>query len=261
MQTLRIFSRVLSVAWSARRVRSARGVVALIATLALTGVAVGLGLSIFRPFEDDSGDIQSAPSNVMISTSGGSIVPVSAPLDDTNKFFDPGFGTNGQACVTCHQPNLGFTINVRSIQSAFNATGLTDPLFRLNDTANDPNGSESADNFSLFMDTGVVRIGKTFAASSDFTVAPQDTAKFGPLPLSMDPHHPGPTTLSLLPPPLLNTNVHLDSSVLCDGRASIRNMRAQVIGAAKTLLLPPTPGNDDADHVVAFMLCVYTDHR
>jgi hypothetical protein len=76
--------------------------VVLIATLVLTGVAVSQGLSIFRPFEDDSGDIQSAPSNVTISTAGGAIVPVSAPLDDTNKFFDPGLGTNGQACVTCH---------------------------------------------------------------------------------------------------------------------------------------------------------------
>jgi len=235
--------------------------VALIAMLVISGVAVGVGLSIFRPFKDDSGVVQSAPSDVVISTSGGSIVPVSAPLDDTNKFFDPGFGTNGQACVSCHQPSQGFTINVESIQSAFKATGLTDPLFRLNDTANNPNGSNSADNFSLFLDTGVVRIGKTFAASSDFTVAPQNTTKFGPLPLSTDPQQPGHTTLSLFRRPLVNTNVHLDSSVLWDGRASIGNMRAQVIGAAKTLLLAPNPTNDDSDQVAAFMLGVYTDQR
>jgi hypothetical protein len=113
--------------------------------LVITGVAVSQGLSIFRPFTDDSGQVQSAPSDVMISTSAGSIVAVHAPLDDTNKFFDPGFGTNGQACVTCHQPSLGFTINVPTIQSTFSATGFTDPLL-LNDTANNPNGSESTAN-------------------------------------------------------------------------------------------------------------------
>jgi cytochrome c peroxidase len=261
MRNLRIFSRVRSMTSSTRGVGPHSIAVALIAMLVLTGVAVGVGLSIFRPFKDDSGVVQSAPSDVVISTSAGSVVPVSAPLDDTNKFFDPGFGTNGQACVSCHQPSLGFTIDVGSIQSAFKATGLTDPLFRLNDTANNPNGSNSADNFSLFMDTGVVRIGKTFAASSDFTVAPQNTTKFGPLPLSTDPQQPGHTTLSLFRRPLVNTNVHLDSSVLWDGRASIGNIRAQVIGAAKTLLLAPNPTNDDSDQVAAFMLGVYTDQR
>ena len=261
MQSQRIFPRALSACRGARRVCPARVATVLTVALIVAGATAAVGLSIFRPFEDDSGDIQSAPSNLMISTAGGAIVPVSAPLDDTNKFFDPGFGTNGQACVTCHQPSLGFTINVRSIQAAFSATGLTGPLFQLNDTANNPNGSVSAGNFSLFMDTGVTRIGRTLPASSDFTVAPQDTSKFGPLPLSADPQQPGHTTLSVFRRPLVNTNVHLDSSVLWDGRANIGNMRAQVIGAAKTLLLAPSPSNDDADQVVAFMLGVYTDEQ
>src|SRR5260370_28541708 len=205
MQSQRIFPRALSACRGARRVCPARVATVLTVALIVAGATAAVGLSIFRPFEDDSGDIQSAPSNLMISTAGGAIVPVSAPLDDTNTFFDPGFGTNGQACVTCHQPSLGFTINVRRIQAAFSATGLTGPLFQLNDTANNPNGSVSAGNFSLFMDTGVTRIGRTLPASSDFTVAPQDTSKFGPLPLSADPQQPGDTTLSVVRLPPVNT--------------------------------------------------------
>src|SRR5438876_7039691 len=112
MRKLRIFSRLRSMTSSTRGAGPHSIAVALIAMLVISGVAVGVGLSIFRPFKDDSGVVQSAPSDVVISTSGGSIVPVSAPLDDTNKFFDPGFGTNGQACVSCHQPSQGFTINV-----------------------------------------------------------------------------------------------------------------------------------------------------
>jgi cytochrome c peroxidase len=238
-------------------------IVTVLATLIVASVAAHEGSSIFQLFPDDSGKVQSAPSNVTISTSGGAIVPVNALLDHTNKFFDPSFGTNGQACVTCHQPSLGFDINVASIQSAFTATGLTDPLFQLNDTANDPNGTVTADNFSLFLNTGVVRIGKTFAAMSNFKVEPQTTAKFGTLPLvNNDPQQgTGHTTLSLFRRPLVNTNVHLDSSVLWDGRASIGNMRAQVVGAAKTLLLATNPSAPDADQVVAFMLGVYTDQQ
>jgi cytochrome c peroxidase len=199
----------------------------------------------------------------VISTSGGAIVPVDTLLDHTNKFFDPKFGTNGQACVTCHQPSVGFTINVDSIQEAHTATGLMDPLFRLNDTANDPNGASNDANFSLFLNNGVIRIGKTFAPISNFTVEQQTTAQFGTLPLvNNDPQQgTGHTTLSLFRRPLVNTNVHLDSSVLWDGRASIGNMRAQVIGAAKTLLLATNPSNADSDQVVAFMLGVYTDQE
>jgi len=149
---------------------------------------------------------------------------------------------------------------VGKTQAAFAASGGTDALFRPNDTANNPNvATVSADEYSLILTLGVVRIGKTFATGTDFTVEPQNTAKFGPLPLTNDPQQPGHVTLSLFRRPLVNTNVHLDSSVLWDGRASIGNMRAQVIGAAKTLLLAPAPTDADADDVAAFMLGVYTD--
>jgi hypothetical protein len=261
--SLRILERLRKL----RQLRPTTMAVVVTATLALSSVIVGQGLSIYRPFRDDSGFVQSAPSAVTISTSGGSIVTVTAPLDETNEFFQPSFGTNGQACVTCHHPAEGFTRHLTSIDDAFTATGGTDPLFRPNDTANNPNipaSSNSADDYSLILNRGVIRIGKTFAASSSFRVEPQSTSKFGTLPLgpvtsTNDPQHPGANTLSLFRRPLVNTNVHLDSSVLWDGRASIGNMRAQVIGAAQTLLLAPNPSNDDADQVAAFMLGVYSD--
>ena len=94
----------LPVRWNARRVRLMSAAV-LAVVLLVTGSAVGGGLSIFRRFPDDAGKIQSAPSDITITTTGGSVLPVTAPLDRTNKFFDPTFGTNDQACVTCHQPD------------------------------------------------------------------------------------------------------------------------------------------------------------
>ena len=46
-----------------------------------------------------------------------------------NAFFEP-IGTNGRACVTCHQPADGMSISVESIQQALAATSGTDPLIR-----------------------------------------------------------------------------------------------------------------------------------
>ncbi|HEY6902690.1 MAG TPA: hypothetical protein VI216_00170 [Candidatus Acidoferrales bacterium] len=247
-------------------------VTVLLVMLSVAALAVGAGLSIFRPFPDDSGQVQSLPADDFVTqtTANGVAIPVTAPLDGTNKFFDPEFGTNGQACVTCHQPSDGLTIHVDSIQNAFQTTGLSDPLFRLNDTANNPNGPSTAANYSLVLNLGVIRIGKTFAAGSNFSATlastqPSTNDFGGPFPLGagnnpIDPQQgAGHPTLSLFRRPLVNTNVHLDSSVLWDGRASIGNMRAQVIGAAKTLLLAPSPSNADSDQVAAFMLGVYTD--
>jgi cytochrome c peroxidase len=259
------FSKTLSASW---KLSGKRGhLLAAPLIILLAGVTLAAGFAIFEPFRDDSGKVRSAASNVTISTSTGSIIPVTTRLDATNRFFDANFGTNGQACVTCHLPSDGITVHVATIQNAFQASGGTDPLFRPNDTANNPNiplSSHTADDYSLILNLGVIRIGKTFAATKNFTVEPQTSSKFGPLPLDgitvIDPQQGlGHATLSLFRRPLVNTNVHLDSSVLWDGRASIDNMRAQVIGAAKGLLQAPSPSNSDADQVAAFMLGVYTD--
>lgn len=232
---------------------------------------------IFRPFRDDSGFVQSAPSGVTVSTVGGSltatgqIVPVQAPLDSTNIFFAPNAGIaggNNQGCVTCHQPGQGFTIHVSFIDNTF-ASNPNDPLFRFNDTADNPQvRAPTADHYSIILNQGAVRIGETVnggtptgLANANYTITAADqytVNKFGTFPLTNDPQHPGLATVSAFRRPLVNTNVHLDSSVLWDGRAQIGNMQAQVVGAVKTLLLV-TPTADQANQIAAFMLGVYTD--
>jgi hypothetical protein len=186
------------------------------------------------------------------------------PLNSANKFFDPGLGTNGQACVTCHQPADGYDIHVSSIQKAFAATNGTDPLFRCNDTADNPftcpSGNPATD-FNLFLNMGVVRFARPASGISgqDFTVAPQDTPQFGPQPHTNDPEAPTATTISVFRRPLINLNVRFDSSVLWDGREKITDLRTQVTKAAKALLLADTVSTTDADDVAAFMLGVSID--
>jgi len=183
--------------------------------------------SIFRAFVDADGKVQSAP--------------IDKSLDASNAMFAEDLGKNGQACYDCHQPRQGFTIQVPFIQSTFDDSQGLDSIFALNDTASRPNADISTIDkrrtaFSLFLNLGIVRIGKSQAAG-DFTVAPQNTTDFGQEPkpscATNDPIQTsdcdpqglgGPATLSVFRRPLVNTNVFFDSAVLWDGRASIANI-------------------------------------
>jgi hypothetical protein len=73
-------------------------------------------------------------------------------------FFEP-IGTNGRACVTCHQPADGMSISLASIRERWEATGGKDPLFAAIDGANCPNlpqGEEAS--HSLLLERGLFRI-------------------------------------------------------------------------------------------------------
>jgi cytochrome c peroxidase len=246
--------RVLPTAWNGEKPRRARVVVVLMVTLIFTTAAIGAGFSIFQAFPDDSGLVQAKPGH--------------RNLNAHNKFFDPAVGTNGQACVTCHEPEQGFTVHVDNIVAAFTASQGLDPLFRVVDSADRPDAptgtlAERQAAYNLVQTLGVFRIGKTVPAVADFKIEQQDTGQFGPLPTLNDPQHPGVLTLSAFRRPLVNLNVRFDSSVLWDGRASITDMDTQVKGAIQTLLLAPgnpPVDNPKTDHeIAAFMTGVFVD--
>ena len=87
------------------------------------------------------------------------VLNTAGPIDTKgHPFFEP-IGTNGRACVTCHQPSDGMSISVRSIRERWAATGGTDPLFAAVDGMNCP-GLPPGDprSHSLLLDRGLVRI-------------------------------------------------------------------------------------------------------
>jgi cytochrome c peroxidase len=190
-------------------------------------------------------------------------------VNRSNAFFDPSLGTNGQACVTCHQPNQGFSVTVPFIDSQFDRSDGKDPLFRANDTATQPDAdlttrAKRREAFQLALELGVFRIGKTFPnVPAEFTVQPQKTTRFGQLPNPNDPQippnsPPGTQTLSLFRRPLATTNMRLESVVLWDGRQNIHNLRTQVSAAAITLMLAKSVDPGKADNVASFMTSVFT---
>lgn len=73
-------------------------------------------------------------------------------------FFEP-IGTNGRACVSCHQPADGMTLSVRTIQDRWQETGGKDPIFAPIDGMNCPN-LPPADpaSHSLLLKRGLFRV-------------------------------------------------------------------------------------------------------
>lgn len=81
------------------------------------------------------------------------------PVDTKgHPFFEP-LGTNGRACVSCHQPSDGMSLSVQSIRERWDETQGTDPIFAMVDGANCPNlpKGDSASH-SLLLRRGLFRI-------------------------------------------------------------------------------------------------------
>jgi len=130
-----------------------------------------------------------------------------------NPFFQP-LGTNGRACVTCHQPDEGWTITPAAIQAKFNQSGGNDPLFRTVDGSNSPNANVSDYNhklsaYSMLLSKGLIRVGLPVPAKAEF----QLTAVADPYGFASA------AQLSLFRRPLAATNLSFLSTVMWDGRA------------------------------------------
>lgn len=79
---------------------------------------------------------------------------------DTNghPFFEP-LGTNGRACVTCHQPADAMSLSLESIRQRWEDTAGGDPLFHPSDGANCPDLPRGdPKSHSLLLERGLFRI-------------------------------------------------------------------------------------------------------
>ena len=139
-------------------------------------------------------------------------------IDATNPFFQS-LGTNGRACVTCHQPSDGFSFSAAHAKVRFDLTDGNDPLFAAVDGANRPNATTgNEDEHSLILNEGLIRIGLPVPASAQFAIRavhdPYGCALFA------DPNT-GQLMASVYRRPLPTTNLNFLSAVMFDGRESI----------------------------------------
>jgi hypothetical protein len=75
-----------------------------------------------------------------------------------NPFFEP-LGTNGRACVSCHQPGSGMGLSVEAIRQRWQETRGQDPLFAAIDGSNCPSlPQEERSSHSLLLARGLFRV-------------------------------------------------------------------------------------------------------
>jgi hypothetical protein len=170
-----------------------------------------------QAFNDESGVVQT------VSTNGA--------FDIDNPFFQS-LGTNGRACVTCHQSSDGWSITPQHVKARFAATKGEDPLFRLNDGATCPSADVSTleakrDAYGMLLSKGLIRVGIGIPANAEFSLLEVD-----------DPYDCATAMeLSLFRRPLPSTNLRFLSGVMWDaresapGRTLAQSLRQQAIDA------------------------------
>jgi hypothetical protein len=139
----------------------------------------------------------------------------SGAIDVQNPFFQD-LGTNGRSCVTCHQPDQGWSITPQRVQARFASSNGTDPIFRNNDGSNCEGAlhntlNEQRDNYSLLLTRGLIRVGLDLPNDADFMIA-SITDPYACTPPLND--------LSVYRRPLPSTNLRFLSAVMWDGRES-----------------------------------------
>jgi hypothetical protein len=192
-------------------------------TLARLALFAPLLLAACGELEDESSteaieEVSSALSTDSMTNPTGThrtIVSGSTTTVDTNNPFFKSLGTNGRACVTCHQASAGWSITPPQIQAVFDATQGNDPLFRLVDGANSPNAAvgtlaQRSSAYSLLRTKGLIRVGMALPATREFDII-----------RIVDPYAfqiVTNTSLSFYRRPLPSANLKFLSAVMWDGR-------------------------------------------
>jgi hypothetical protein len=97
-------------------------------------------------------DYEDASGKVTVVHEGGSFQTKGHP------FFTP-LGSNGRACITCHQPSDAMGLSVETIRRRWEATNGKDPLFAAIDGSNCPSLPQAdRASHSLLLDRGLIRV-------------------------------------------------------------------------------------------------------
>ncbi len=163
-------------------------------------------------------DEQQGPFMIFENPSGyAATFNTAGQIDESNPFFQS-LGTNGRSCSTCHQASDGWTVVPSHIQQRFVATGGTDPIFRLVDGANSPNADVSSVEariaaYSMLLTRGLIRVGMAIPDNAEFELIGVD-----------DPYgYASAKELSLFRRPLPTTNLKFLSTLMWDGRETLKD--------------------------------------
>ena len=151
-----------------------------------------------QPYADASGHIRTFNTN--------------GDIDLGNPFFQS-LGTNGRACVSCHQPSDAWSVTPEHVRDRFRASDGLDPIFRTNDGSVSPLADVSTvaarrAAFSMLLAKGLIRVGIGVPDNAEFDLIDVD-----------DPYgFASAAELSLFRRPLPSTNLGFLATVMWDGR-------------------------------------------
>lgn len=196
---------------------------------------------------------QNATGQLRTISTGGS-------LDLDNPFFQS-LGTNGRACVDCHQPSEAWSITPEGVQARFIASSGTDPIFRSNDGSNcegvEPLSlQEKGDAYSLLLSRGLIRVGLDVPDGAEFYIERVDDP-YACVRIGND--------VSVYRRPLPSTNVRFLTAVMWDGREStsastiVEDLMHQANSATRghaASVVDLTP--DEARRIVEFEMGLFT---
>ena len=105
----------------------------------------GTPLTAYATYANDRGQVGLLNTDGAIDTKG-------------HPFFEA-IGTNGRACVTCHQPSDAMALSLQSVRERWSATRGKDPLFAAVDGMNCPNlPAGDPKSHSLLLERGLIRV-------------------------------------------------------------------------------------------------------
>jgi len=190
-----------------------------IALSAAIGALVLCSLPSLARADDDDRRRPDRPQMLSARNDSGVAATISTNgfVDRRNPFFRE-LGMNGRSCVSCHQPQEGWTITPAGLRERFDRTQGTDPVFRLIDGANSPLADVSTRQareraYSMLLTKGLIRIGIAIPGSAEFELVAAD-----------DPYgFASAAELSLFRRPLASTNLRFLSTVMWDGRETFRD--------------------------------------
>ena len=189
--------------------------------VSLLVVALAAAVAPFFASAQDDGS-QGAVFNIENGSGRARTVSTSIfPVLATNNPFFLDLGSNGRRCATCHQPDNNMSVSAADIQARFEATGGTDPIFRTNDGSNSPLADVSTVEarraaYSMLLTKGLIRIGLPIPADAEFELL----AVSDPYGYAGD--NANGNELSLFRRPLPTTNLTFLSTVMWDGRETLR---------------------------------------
>jgi cytochrome c peroxidase len=136
---------------------------------------------------------------------------ITGAIDFTNPFFQA-LGTNPRTCMTCHNPDQGWTMTSAANKQLFKDTDGLAPLFNLVDEGTSPDADIStkkarkATFLPNVVELAVTRFTRNIPATAQYTVAPEDPSGFSTPTKVLNFHRPTATINEALVSSITNTS-------------------------------------------------------